>query len=258
MVTEDDLLSSLNSNGTAFAEVNNKYNKGLKPKKPNLWDKTDFDPLKIDPEEFKKTNKTFTVGYYKQGKDIDDETLEKFLKIAKVLTSRGYVYRYNGTADDKLRNSILSLDNMVSETYLAWKNINKNITTPTLSSPSETAYRLASSLHKSFSKLPPGVRAILASDVHAMLGRDCISPVDIFLCYSTCGSEKFAKDTDYKKLGYLSFYFGIARASAIPVFNLKREDSVSRIVSLLKALNITPVPASQNDSVTITDGMEQI
>lgn len=256
MVTEDDLLASLDSDGTAFADVSNTSTlKGSKSKKVNLWDKTDFDPLKIDSDTFKKTGKTFTVAFSKQGKDIDEATLGSFLKVAKVLASRGYTFRYNGSSEDKLQNSILALDGMVSEIYLPWKNINKNISSPTLAYPTETAYRMAAALHKSFAKLPASVRAILASDIHSMLGKECNSPVDLLLAHSPCGSEKFVKEQDFKKLGYLSFYLSITKATAVPVFNLQKEDAINRIVEFLKSSHTT---TTSNNSIEVTDGMDQI
>lgn len=255
MITEDDILASLESDETAFSDskFNSANNVKKKSKGSNLWEKNDFKPMKIDPETFKKTGKTFSIGFYKPGKDVQEDVLEKFIKIATVLSSRGYVFRYNGTHDDKLQNEIMGISGMISETYLAWKSINKNISTPTLTYPIELAYNISASLHKSFSKLPPNARAIFASKVHSLLGKECNNPSDILLAYNDNGDESITKDTDYKKLGYLSFSLNIAKAAGIPVFNLYNENAIPRLVNLLKTST-----EENTKQIEVSDGLEQI
>ena len=238
---EEDLLDLLGSDEKPFQTSESKtqerkpYNGGNdKPKQENYWDKEDIAPVKIDANKFVKTDKTFSVATYTGTEKLPSDVKEKIVEIAKVLLTKGYKFRHYGAADDDLQNEIIDIEIGSKETYLPWKKFNANITRPILSLGTGKAYGIALNSHKVYMKLPPAVRAVLANQVHVMLGKDCTDPLDLLISYTKCGSEHISKNMDYKITGSLTFFLSVCGESNIPVFNLKNEDCIKRISEFLK------------------------
>lgn len=239
-MNEEELFAQLDSTEKPFQNELNDLNN--KPKKTfgnteRLWDKTDFDPKPINPEVFKKEGKSFAISYYGDERTISDDVVNTFVKVATGLSSKGYTFRHNGGATDKLQNEILAISNIKVESYLPWGKFNEKVFKPILKYPTKLGYEHMFGYHKAAPKLPAVIRARLASQIHSLLGKDCINPCDLLLCYNELGDEYIKKDTDFKKLGNLSFYFKVCKASNIPVYNLKKEDAIKRIIELINSKN---------------------
>jgi len=246
MTNEDDLLNLLESDDKPFANEetaaskpdtgkqeykgNNTYQGGNK-NKINLWEDTEIEPTKLDRSKMNPLGKYFTIVFHKGDDAIPPEIEKKFVDISKILMAKGFMLRYNGDQEPFI-NQVLDIDLARVEMYLPWKSFNTSIT-PKMKRPNEKAYHVAAYYHKAFKKLPNPVRAILARDVHVILGENVDNPIKLMLCYSPDGAETI-KQIDYKKTGNISFSISICDVLGIPVFNLKNEDAVSRLVELVK------------------------
>lgn len=239
----EDMFKLLDTDEKPFKDsesASNNYKKPYtgggadKPKTVSYWDKEDIVPVKIDVSKFNKEGKSFSVATFTGTNKLPADIKEKILEISKILLTKGYKFRHYGAADDELQNEIVSLEMGTKETYLPWKKFNSNITKPYLSLGSGTAYGIAISNHKVFMKLPASVRAILANQVHVMLGKECDNPIDLLLAYTACGSEHIGKGMDYKVTGSLTFFLTVCGESNIPVYNLKKEDCIKRLGEKIK------------------------
>lgn len=239
----DDLFDILESGEPAFKQEkptnsynNNSYNKDRKPfpKKETLWDKTNITPVKVDVTAFNKTGKTFSIALPNATTKIPDSVLEKMKELAKVLSQRGFTYRHLGAHDDVVQNDILTAEGVKVESYRPWKKFNPNIEHPANPELTEKSYGIAVNSHRAFATLPSPVRAILATNVQLLLGRDCNNPLDLLITYSDCGSEALGKGVDYKILKNLTFMYKVCEDSNIPVFNLKKDDAIQRIAAFTK------------------------
>lgn len=262
----EDILDALDSNETPFKEEyssnnsnsngynsysknnnnyknynNNGYKKNYnnfkpKPKQESLWDKTDFKPTLIDAIKLKSTANSYAVYDYVSKENslaITDDVIKLFVSIAKSLKSRSYTFRHNNSADDKIANEILKIEGIITESYLPWGKFNSNITKPKRWSGSQEAYSIAMAYHAKFKELPPAIRAILASHVDALLGHECLDPVNFLLCWTECGSEKYSNKMDFKKAGNLPFILKICEDANIPVFNLKNKEALNNLKGLM-------------------------
>ena len=226
------MLEDKNSNLDKMAEENKSSGNSTRP---NLWEKTDFKLVRVDVEKLKKTGKSFGIFLSGRDSDVPAEAKEKIIKVARALILKGYSYRTSGGSQDTINAEIVAIENSNSEYYLPWKSYNKNVVKPVLRYPTELGYQYAFSNHKAFPKLPATVRAILASNVHVLLGKECTDPLDLIIVYSPKGDEVINKDTDYKQAGNTVFPIKIASSCNIPVFNIQKEDTVTRLVDYIKS-----------------------
>lgn len=230
---EDELFDLLSSDDKPFKEQNSTPE--AKPKTENLWEKTDFQPVKVDPSTFTRSAKSFAISYNVPDGELSSEVIEKLTEVAKVLTTKGYRYRSFADGKDQLNKDIIGLEGIKVDTYLPWKKFNTDAKNIIRFTPTEKAYSIAFNSHKVFTKLPPAVRAILSSQVHALLGKECKDPVDLMITYTNCGSEAITRNMDYKITGSVTFLLKICGDANIPVFNLKKDDFMTRFVEFVKS-----------------------
>ena len=205
-----------------------------RPKKVSLWDKTDFTPQSIKLNELARTKKTFSLFTNNVKETIPADVQDKILKISRVLFTKGYTFRFNGDKQDLTVAKILEMPECKIESYLPWKKFNEELTNPLVVSPSEKSYSIAINNHTKFMAVPPAVRAILAREVHVILGTECNNPLDIAIIYNLDGSEVVTKGTDYKSQGNTTFPIKILNECDIPVFNFKSNTSVDRLIEHIK------------------------
>lgn len=235
---ENELLAQLDSKEPAFTvEQSLPAPKGGRRKGPDLWNKTDWKPKTIDVEKFKRTGKSFTVSFHGRDSDIGDDIVNKFVKVANGLVNKGFTFRHYGSAQDKLQNEILGIANISVESYIPWSKYNPKITKPKALYLKEDDYQYAASLHSKFNSIPAGIRARLANEVRTMLTTDYNNPVDLILIYNISGEETISKGTKFTDLGNTTFSIRLAEKCNIPVYNLKKDDAISRLVEYLKTIN---------------------
>lgn len=234
MATEEDILEMLDSDEEPFKKEEPKSDKS-KQKKENLWEKTEFDPLKIDTGKFlEESPKSFFIYLNTKDTTIPDNVKSKLEKIVKALAKKQWQFRCNASSKDETLNELLSVEGLQSNMYLPWKSFNDKVTIkPTLAYPNSIGYRIASTYNKSFSKLSNAVRAIYGNIANCIFNVNGDDPVKLVLVYTSCGTEKIGKNPDYKSLGNLPFIIKLCDEADIPLINVKRDDAIERIVAIL-------------------------
>jgi hypothetical protein len=227
---DDDILKLLESEEKPFERVKEVPN----DKKVNLWDKEDIKPVKIDPSSFKRERELFGITYFTGDSSLPEEIESKLKEIANTLAHKGYIFRSGADGKNELNNSILKLEGINYEHFNPWKKFNLDVKNVKLQSPTEKAYGIAHNSHRAFYKVPSSVRAILSKEVHLMLGENCDEPIKMLIVYTKCGSEGLKFKMDYKLTGGVAFLLKIAEDSNIPVFNLKNDDAIKRLVEFMK------------------------
>lgn len=240
-MNEEELLAELDNTTSAFQEdmlqsvtKSSSDKPGFKRQGEDLWKKNDFKAKKLSVEEFKKSGKAFTVAYYGNDSKISDEVVSKFAKVAKYLASKGFIFRHYSAKDSKLQNEILAIPDIKVQSYLPWAKFNPNIKKPVTRNTRKEAYEYACNYHAKFNEMPSTIRAILGNEITAMFTEKFNDPIDLLICYSENGDEVITKDTKYKELGNTSFFIKVASDNNISVFNLQKEDAITRIVEFVK------------------------
>ena len=241
MSDTNDILAMMDSDDKPFSEhsttdTNTDNNTdSSENKKIDLWKDTDIPKVKINPSTVHKVDKSYAIFIHKTDAGIPKEVGEKLLELTKALATKGFIFRYNGD-NDPIFKDILNSDSIIVDSYLPWKKFNTDAPNVKMVRPVEQAYKHASYYHKGFPKLPNNVRTILARDVHVLLGEDCRRAVSFMIAYTSDGCESKDK-INFKTTGNVSFPIAIAEEVNIPIFNIKNEDAISRLIEYLKTLN---------------------
>ena len=109
------------------------------------------------------------------------------------------------------------------ELYLPWPGFGGGLK-GVLERPRSEAYRIAAYHHPAWERLSPGVRALMARNVHVVRGADLGSPAAFFLCWTPGGEV----------VGGTGHAIRVALAHGIPVVNLAHgRRSLEEIANLL-------------------------
>lgn len=240
----EDLYDLLNSNETPFADApksggsSSETKEQKKARRESLFDAKEIKPEKITVDKFDTTGKYFSFMWYVEAAFLpDDETVAKFAKIAKYLFSKGFTYRAIYDSRNTLNNKIAELDGAKIEYYTPWKfkGIDESLPVKRYN-PSSLAYGIACNNHRIFMKLANGLRARLAAEVHSILGDDCLHPLSFIVSYSASGDEGLTKNIDFKAIKTMTFAYRIAGESNIPIYNIKNEGALERIMNKVKII----------------------
>lgn len=238
---EDDILSELDNFEEITKEIkekkeeNKSYNRTSFNKDNKWpWEESSFKPNKINVDKFNKQGKYYTIAY-SSASDIDDDITNKFTKVAKALLTKGYILRHRGSKEDKLWNELIHLEGMKYESFLPWKKFNDNIKKPKTFKVDINGHNIVAYYHKGYDKLKPGIKNIIGTEVQCCLSETYDNPCDLIIVYSPTGDELITKDSKFKELGNTTFVLKIAAEAGIPVFNLSKDDAITRIVEFLKA-----------------------
>lgn len=237
---ESEKPKSNYSSGNNYNNNNGGYNKNKgnfkKGNGVNMYEVEFIKAKDIDTDAFNKVGRSFAVHAFKP----TDDDKKKILIIAKKLIKDGFTYRHDGPADDEVSNLILEIEDATIESYLPYKKFNENIEKPIIVNYFELPYQYAATLYgQRYNDMKPGGRAVFASKVQALLGKECTNPVDFLICYNPTGDEmqpayEKGKKIDYENLGSLGFYLKIAEKAGIGVYNIKNESSLKNLIELLK------------------------
>lgn len=159
--------------------------------------------------------------------------LEAMIKIAGVLGGMGYTLR-SGAADgaDSAFETGTDAFSFSKEIWLPWNGFNNHQGGGYL--PQEIHYQLASELHPAWDRLTRGPRSLHARNTGQILGHDLATPSLFVVCYTSDGAESLKEVNS--KTGGTGTAIRLASIKGIPVFNLARKDSVSRLKTFLITL----------------------
>lgn len=149
------------------------------------------------------------------------EVQHKMHRIAQFLSSRNFILR-SGGADGA--DSAFELGALSKEIYLPWENFNKNESL--LFPPKKEAYILAEKYHPKWDYLRDSVKALMARNMHQVLGWELNAPSKFTVCYTADGGDS----------GGTGQALRLCRDLKIPVFNLYHEKSVEELSAFVQTL----------------------
>lgn len=200
----------------------------------NYWETAVIPTEDMDTSKMGSLGPSFVVSAFPRI-DLPDNVIEQLVKVAAYLIKNGYTFRHTGSADNKLQNEILKIPGVTVETFLPWRGYNKDIKTPEMVKPTPKGYRITAGLSRAFTKLPNAVRAIIARDLHSVIGAKCNDKTSLVLCHTTDGSEAWFKGIDYKVMGDVMWYIEVATKANVPIINLGKDGSIARIKELVES-----------------------
>jgi len=127
-------------------------------------------------------------------------------RIAKYLKACGYVLRSGGASGADKAFEVHAGE--LKEVYLPWEGFNSS--SSPYHSPSDEAYVLAEKYHPAWHRLKPSVKALMARNMHQVLGLSLDSPSRFAVCYTQDGYDS----------GGTGQALRLCRDLNIPVFNL--------------------------------------
>lgn len=206
----------------------------------NMYDVEFIEPKDIDTDTFEKKGRSFMVETHNAPEDV----VEKIIKVSAKLIREGFKFRHDGNAEDEVQNKILTMCEAKDvESFLPFKKYNENIEKPITPNTFELPYKYAAKIYGPAynEKLSKGAKAVYASKVHAILGKESDNPIDFLICYNVNGDEvyppykKNGPKIDYSKLGNLGFYLKVTDKTNINVYNFKNMDSIKNLLELISA-----------------------
>jgi hypothetical protein len=150
------------------------------------------------------------------------ETPEPILALMRAVAARlgalGWRLRTGGAdgADTAFEEGA---PNEMADLFLPWPSFNGRGRS-TLSRPTEQALQIAARMHPAWDRLKSHVRALLARNVHQVLGADCASPASLVLCWTSDGATR---ETTVGT-GGTGQAIRTAALYGVPVYNLARDD----------------------------------
>lgn len=155
--------------------------------------------------------------------------LDRMAAGAAKLAIAGYVLRSGGAdgADTAFENG----SDGIAHIYLPWPGFNGRQSVR--DRPCERAFELAATIHPAWSHLSAGARALHARNCHQVLGDDLSTPSDFLVCWTPDGCERETDRT--RATGGTATAIVLADRHHIPVFNLRNERALARLISFLEA-----------------------
>lgn len=201
--------------------------------KDDLWANTNIGKHKPDPATFNKTGKSFLIGL---GGTPDEKGKEVLSKIVSTLGSKNFAMRYQFTDTVSYLKTLADTDGLTVEAYLPWKKMAPDLEHVAKVFATKRAYEIAHFFSDKFMAFPNAIRAIRANAIHSILGPKLDNPVNLVIYWTECGSDQIVKGSDYKKLGNMSSIYYPCRELNIPVYNVKNEESLKKLVEYIKSL----------------------
>ncbi len=162
---------------------------------------------------------------------VPDNIFKLMQDISEYLGSLGYVLR-SGKAigSDTAFEIPYDLNGYRKEIWLPWIGFNKHKGVGYY--PNENHFKQGPKIHPLWEKLPRYMKFLHARNVGQILGTDLNTPVEFVVCWTPDGCE--SHETRTKVTGGTGTAITVASFNNIPVFNLKNEDAVERLMYFLK------------------------
>lgn len=154
-----------------------------------------------------------------------EDVLRTMTRIASVLSDQGYTLRSGHApgADQAFELGALGR----AEIFLPWVGFCAEV--PVLGEeyvePADDAFVMAESYHDGWSWLSRGTRALMARNMHQVLGPNLDDPVDFLLCWTPNAS----KTGQERNTGGTGQAIRVAVAHKIPVFNFRNDADMNLV-----------------------------
>jgi len=148
-------------------------------------------------------------------------------QVAQDLSSQDWTLRSGGAEG---ADKAFELGSIKKEIYLPWQFFNSNPSQ--LYSPSALATVIAERYHPAWDSLSKPAKLLMARNTHQILGQRCNNPVKFVICWTPDGAEKFTSAAT----GGTGMAIRIAIDLGIPVFNLKKLNTLNRLVEYIDTL----------------------
>jgi hypothetical protein len=157
------------------------------------------------------------------------DVLERMEAIAARLAEAGWVCRTGGApgADQAFEAGARRHGDSAVELWLPWRGFEGREG----SLPTPEAYTIAERYHPGWQYLKRGVRALMARDVHQVLGADLTSPVKMIICWTPDGSL----DGSSRASGGTGMALRVACDYPVEVLNLQRPDHAERLAAWVES-----------------------
>lgn len=166
-------------------------------------------------------------------RETPDIILLQMIAISGICHSKGYHLNSGGAdgADTAFEDGMLHL-NGGCNIFLPWPNFNGH-KGEKYTRPKPEAYPIAATLHPAWEFMKPPVKALLARNIHQVLGWSLDDPVDFVVCYTKDGAETAAEYS--VRTGGTGIAIQLADKLGIPVFNLCNEGRFEDLINFLEA-----------------------
>lgn len=164
--------------------------------------------------------------YIGVGSSAPDSVINRAIRAATGLAQWHYKLRSDGELGI---SSIFEKHSPDAEIYIPYKHYNEH-QSPLYKSSREAEY-IASKHHLAYDGLSQEQRRFFNRYSHVVLGKDLREPALFALIYTEDAVESLKDRTS--KTGYMGQIISLCQALSIPVYNLAREDSLSRMEKLL-------------------------
>lgn len=141
--------------------------------------------------------------------------------VAKTLDQCGYILRSGGA---KGADSAFEAGSTNKQIFLPWKRFNSNPSP--LFDVCPIAMGIAKTFHPKWSRLNNSARLFHGRNVYQVLGKDCNSPTDFIICWTSDG----------KASGGTGQALRIAKHYQIPIYNLYNDSDRILLNTLLKEI----------------------
>lgn len=151
--------------------------------------------------------------------------------IAKELSKSEFILRSGGAPGaDSAFEAGADADNpdgvkSNKEIFLPWSGFNNKVSN--FSRPTKEAFKIASNHHKAWLRLSLGAQKLMARNTHQIMGYDLKTYSEFVVCWTADGCE--SHETRVRDTGGTGQAIAIASTLDIPIFNLKNDDSLSRL-----------------------------
>lgn len=166
-------------------------------------------------------------------------------RLAARLSDLGFTL-YSGRADGA-DQSFEAGAKARAEIFVPWKGFNEHNNRHHLkgTTPSHDAHKISESIAPHLESCSRGVQNLMARNVHQILGKDLMSPVDFVICWTKDGATRASQVN--RGTGGTGHAINLADKNNIPVFNLKNKDEELRLAAHIKS---NPMYASRRASVS--------
>ena len=163
------------------------------------------------------------IGSRKAPKKI----LQIMTDVATALEKKGWLLRSGGAngSDLAFEKGVVKYKNI----YLPWRGFNDS--TSNLYYISDEALEIASRHHPGWVRLSSPIRKLMARNVYQVQGLNLDENSQFLICWTDDGCE--SAETRTSKTGGTGLAISLASELGIPIFNLKNEASLERVLSLL-------------------------